>query len=112
MPMTLEGPSETFHCTVFDWGALLDIAVEFGWLPLGTVVDAEELKDFPGGVWDGNYQTNDMQRVLESDAAELADALERALKHISERDLLNDIRVAGVGLPGRVAQIRLSGPHQ
>jgi hypothetical protein len=38
--------------------------------------------------WDGNYDTNDGQRVTAEDAAALADALEQALPDVPSHDAL------------------------
>jgi hypothetical protein len=57
------------------WVDLLDIALENGWEPMGTVEPYGEA-DIE---WDGHYCSSDFQLVLEEDLLAIADALEKAI---------------------------------
>lgn len=57
------------------WHAVLTIAHEFGWQPEGT----EQPDGWSGEVWDGDYFSNDLQYVTDSDARSMATALEKAI---------------------------------
>src|SRR4051794_37756746 len=70
--MDLSGPGGDFEFNNMPWSHLLRLASMYGWEPAGTVLRGA--KDD----WDGNYFTNDGQRVKKEDAAHLADALEQA----------------------------------
>lgn len=76
-----------FHWTVYDWSNVLKLANEFGWQPAGTeapppVYDesGQIVYDSPSN-WEGDYFSNDSQRVTDDDAKQLAIALEAALFH-------------------------------
>jgi hypothetical protein len=78
-----------------NWCALLEVAFRCGWEPAGTIMARRDEK---GNVkivglyekvygreedsldWDGDYFCNEGQLVTAEDAANLADALERALQ--------------------------------
>jgi hypothetical protein len=87
MGMDLRGAGGNFRFPVHGWSAVLHLARDFGgWEPQGTeppeyyrqraLADGEPLD------WSGTYGTNDYQQVTEADARNLADALERALRHV------------------------------
>jgi hypothetical protein len=57
---------------VLGWWHLLNLACAYGWSPRGT-----EPSEGSGSDWDGNYFTNEGQRVTHDDAVALAGALER-----------------------------------
>ena len=82
MGMDLEGPGRYFRWTNLGWYDLLELAKEFGWVPIGTGPPRGTLK----AQWqhgrhpsDLDYYGNGGQRVYARDAAALANALERAL---------------------------------
>ena len=76
MGMDLEGPGRYFRWNNRAWYDLLELATEFGWVPMGTGPPRGTLK----AQWRHRlYYGNDGQRVYARDAAALADALERAL---------------------------------
>jgi hypothetical protein len=67
------------------WRRFLSLAFQYGWEPAGT--EAPDLpEDLQTSVdvkeWAGGYFSNDYQWVTDQDAANLADALERALPDI------------------------------
>ena len=84
------------------WASLLGLAMGYGWIPKGTILDYDEeyrMLGYPGLVddaeaqrelrveaeqlvrdWPGYYDTNSYQVVTPEDAHNLADALDRALK--------------------------------
>jgi hypothetical protein len=74
------------------WFYCLAVARAFGWEPQGTEApdqvtynaDGTTTPSFsmPPDQWDGNYVTNDWQFVTDSDAANLAAALDRAITAI------------------------------
>ena len=95
----------------FNWSAwrfLKKTALDFGWKPLGTVINPEasmivweedNLSEIEwhrikkgmervGETWEGNYDTNDTQTVTDQDAANLLQALTRA---INDQDFLESI---------------------
>jgi hypothetical protein len=83
------------------WRFLLDTARKFGWEPLGTVINledplsslkGEDLNDLEkqrikkgvekrGKGWDGIYTSNEEQIVITPDAANLLQALTRAINN-------------------------------
>jgi hypothetical protein len=80
---------------------MLGLAHQYGWEPAGTEPpEWRETFRHPDGTpiseglaeqfravaedWDGGYSTNDYQVVTDEDAANIADALERALEHIPD----------------------------
>ena len=90
MTMDLTGPGGDFGFTITSWEHLLKLASLSGWEPAGT------LPPEGAGSWDGNYFTNDGQRVADEDARALADALEAALPHIP--DLCGLVYYPGCGM--------------
>lgn len=64
--------------TAMGWYMCLKYAIEFGWIPEGTAAPI----DFPGQ-WQGDYCSNDFQRVTDSDARKLGEALLRAVAALS-----------------------------
>lgn len=90
------------------WKFLRDTAREFGWEPMGTVINLEDPLSPREGEgltdlekqrikkvveeqdkdWDGNYASNEDQIVTDPDAANLLQALTRA---INKRDFLTSI---------------------
>jgi hypothetical protein len=108
MGMDLSGKGGYFRFSQGRWGAVLKLAHEHGWEPAGTV-PPEFTVYAPDGVtvdevrtraerqsyanWEGGYFTNDTQVVSDEDAANIADALERALDDVpyggNGDDLLN-----------------------
>ena len=83
MGMDLEGPGRYCRWTNRAWFDLLELAKEFGWVPMRTGPPRGTRKaQWRRGLSRGNlydYCSNVGQRVYARDAAALADALERAL---------------------------------
>jgi hypothetical protein len=94
MTMDLTGPAGDFGFTNTAWEHLLRLASLAGWQPAGT------LPPEGAGDWDGNYFTNDGQRVGDEDARGLAEALERALPDVPDHDALGDKAFYHPALPG------------
>ncbi len=80
-----------FDCGWDDFKQLFKTGREYGWEPYGTVLDDYELRlrgleDDDGShkkmqeEWKGYYFSNDYQLVLEEDALNWREALERAMK--------------------------------
>ena len=93
MGMDLDGAGgiERFNNT--SWCKMLKLAYEYGWKPAGTepgqwinseTGEVDEQMSPDPDEWDGTYFTNDSQWVTEEDAANIADALERAVEDESD----------------------------
>jgi hypothetical protein len=106
MGMDLSGKGGDFRFSHQNWRAILELAHEYGWEPAGTKLP-EFIVYAPDGVtvdevgtraarqhhrnWDGGYFTNDLQVVDDKDAANIADALERALDDESDEGGRDDL---------------------
>ena len=95
MGMDLRGAGGAEWFSVTSWRKVLELAHEYGWKPAGTEpcrwYDAEtgeldEQMSPDPDEWDGTYFSNDLQYVTDEDAANIADALERALDDIPDFD--------------------------
>ena len=106
MGMDLSGKGGYFRFSNYGWRAALELAHEHGWEPAGT-----ELPDItvyaPDGVtvdevatraerklyatWDRGYFWNENQVVSDEDAANIADALERALDDVPDESAEDDL---------------------
>jgi hypothetical protein len=75
------------HLTMSLWSDFFRLAMEYGWEPMGTVSPYED-----NVVWDGGYFSNDFQLVTETDAANLANALEKAIRASPKRAFADWIR--------------------
>ena len=64
------------------WVKLLELAMRYGWRPMGTCPPSYFDSYKLNADWPGVYLTNDGQKVSRVDAFALADALERSLKDI------------------------------
>jgi hypothetical protein len=99
MGMDLSGKGGYFRFSRRTWRTILEQAHEYGWDPIGTKppefivyaqdgVTVDEVGTRAGrqyhGNWDGGYFTNDHQVVVDEDAANIADALERALGDVPD----------------------------
>jgi hypothetical protein len=91
MGMDLHGPGGRFHFSIFGWAKAMQLGVLYGWEPMGTQASCRSREsDSQGGefeedsedAWGGCYDTNDFQTVVEEDARNWADALERAMDDI------------------------------
>ena len=99
MGYDLKNANEQFRFSVTAWQCVLDLAAEFGWQAMGTVLSegtaklyltdegASEEKAIQETIrkWDGNYVGNNLQSVIDKDALNLANALENALKVIPDK---------------------------
>ena len=65
------------------WANMLYLANQYGWQPQGTVLS----DDTESGRWDGDYFGNEGQTITAEDANALADALEKALDDIPDREV-------------------------
>jgi hypothetical protein len=99
MGMNLSGKGGYFRFSFHGWRAAQELAHEHGWEPAGT--EPPEFKVYaPDGVtvdevatqayrqhyfdWGGGYFTHNHQVVSDEDAANIADALERALDDVPD----------------------------
>jgi hypothetical protein len=64
------------------WSSCFDLAIKYGWQPAGTAPPDD------CDVWNGGYFSNDFQKVEDSDARALGEALLRgiAMEEARERD--------------------------
>lgn len=69
-----------FRANVGAWGFLLDTAQKHGWKPAGTLAPEYMTSEAERAAWDGDYCSNDYQRVSDDDARNMAAALRKALR--------------------------------
>jgi hypothetical protein len=84
MSIHLMNETDEMHVAYSDWSQLLQLAEDYGWQPDGTIqmdLKTDEVRPERGG-----YFTSDYQRVTDTDAANMATALERALPDITGAD--------------------------
>jgi hypothetical protein len=74
----------SFH--FMDWGHVLELALHYGWTPLGTLDGNPETG---GKDWNGGYTSNSWQYVTPDDAINIANALQRALFDILDDYICN-----------------------
>jgi hypothetical protein len=83
----------TVICRTFSkqfWAKALELAISYGWQPMGTQPPSH-LDFYQLGVdWHGTYLTNDGQIVKAEDAVSLACALEKSLNDISDTNIKID----------------------
>lgn len=97
-------PKKTLGMSREAWCRILELAEDFGWNPVGTILPAwyQVEPDFSGydpHSWNGANVTGDGRLVLLEDALNLADALERAfLEYEPERTPVT----AEISVTGRV----------
>src|SRR5215211_4100011 len=94
MGMDLKGAGGIERFSNTSWRKILELAYEYGWKPQGTEPGqwydengelCKQLSPDPD-TWSGTYFSNECQWVTEEDAANIADALQRALDDISDFD--------------------------
>jgi hypothetical protein len=106
MGMDLRGEGGYFRSSHRAWGTALKLAWEHGWEPAGTkppeftvyasdgvTVDEVATRSWRHcyANWDGGYFSNDYQVVSDEDAANIADALERALDYVPDESAEDDV---------------------
>jgi hypothetical protein len=92
----MDGEDGHLHLNNATWREVLNIAHDYGWEPAGTEpgqwIDPEtgelieDLSPSPDE-WNGSYAANNAQWVTDADAANIADALERALQGDEELNI-------------------------
>jgi len=116
MGYDLKNANEQFRFSVTAWQCVLDLAAEFGWQAMGTVLSEGSAKLFftiedaskEGAIqeaireWDGNYVGNTLQSVIDKDALNLANALENALKVIPDKRKPEHNTLASLKDDGRI----------
>ena len=70
---SLKDDDDWFGFSNTGWAFFLNLAEKYGWIPQGTTLEDED-------DWDGCYDSADGQEVSDSDALQLAQALEAALQ--------------------------------
>ena len=73
-----------FDCSLQFYCRALELAQLNEWEPEGTTLPKWILERYGWQDWDGGYFTNDYQLVSETDAANLAQAIERGLNDIPD----------------------------
>ena len=94
MGMDLNGAGGYVRFSNTCWSKIRKLAYDYGWKPQGT--EPAQFYDENGGLikqlcpapdtWSGTYLSNDLQWVTDEDAANIADALQRALDDIPDFD--------------------------
>ena len=77
-----------FRWSLHYWEAVLDLAMRYGWRPVGTVSPQRAVVEHI--IWDGSYAANSGQTVTTEDAEMMAAALEKALPDIPSREAIVD----------------------
>jgi hypothetical protein len=93
------GRGVDFYFNNRHWRHILLLAHRYGWRPAGTELDLYltkiegmmEQDRHPDEDWDGTYFSNDLQWVTDEDAANIAQALERALEDIPDEDTVGEL---------------------
>jgi len=93
--LSIYGSCGEFAMSLRDWLRMLALAQRYGWQPEGTAAPDEmaveaELWEGDPAEWDGSYFPSYGQQVSDSDAKELATALEHALPDIPDHDAIGD----------------------
>ena len=73
MAYALYNGKSTFEWDAVEWRKVLELAKEYGWEPSGTLLEGHIARE-----WDGNYTSNERQKVTDRDAYNMASALRRA----------------------------------
>jgi hypothetical protein len=96
MGMSLSGTKRTLCMNLAAWSFTLCLAFDNGWRPRGTLPPIHGPYDGgqnPDAEWNAiNYSSNDGQLVDDQDAANLADALERALFALGNVEWADQLR--------------------
>ena len=98
----LLGTNSERHYSWGQWRALLELAYEYGWEPMGTV-HADDSN------WDGTYFANSGQFVRAEDSRGLAEAVSAAL---DDPDRKNKVRKRGTHLRNGVRSRRAKGARR
>ena len=102
MGYDLHGAGGAFHLNSTYWAKALEMAHKYGWKPEGTRPPELNITNPEGGPildWDGGYFWNEGQEVTDTDAKGIADALEKAMPDIPDRDVLEHKRSPTGGIP-------------
>jgi hypothetical protein len=98
MAMNLGGEQGTYRLTNKLWSMILDLAREHGWEPMGTdapvLIYDDESRREPIPSWNGTYFSNDFQIVKATDAANIAEALEKSLKLFPDKDMWTGVTLS------------------
>src|SRR5215204_5808731 len=95
MGMYLSGAGGYQRFSSTSWWKIFELAYDYGWKPQGTEPaqwydangELDKQMSFDPDTWNSNnYFTNDFQVVTETDAANIADALQQALDDIPDSD--------------------------
>ena len=83
MSYLLKNRQGELHVTTWHWRPLLRLAEKYGWEHPGTLRPFDYPKDKE---WNGNYWWNSGQIVTNEDAKNLAQALEKSLTHVPDKN--------------------------
>ena len=90
MGMDFSGAGGAFSMHCGSWCKALQLARQYGWQPAGTVAPDYGPEYPPLTDWNGEYVSNSYQEVTDSDAKNLADALDRALADVPRQNTIKD----------------------
>ncbi len=95
MTMDLTGPGGNLNFNHTSWRLLLDLAYDYGWRPTGTVPP-----DIDNSVeCRGYYDSNCGWKVPYEDAIGIAEALEKSLEDLPNRDVMPRTDKQVIGIP-------------
>lgn len=86
---TLKRRGECFRWKVGAWFKVLQLALAYGWQPMGTTPP----RGVPKASWEGGYLSNRRQQITATDAQQLAEALQRAVEDMSRKSPAKPKRV-------------------
>jgi len=95
MTMDLTGPGGDLHFNHTSWRLLLDLAYDYGWRPTGTVPPNRKRPD----EYRGYYDSNEGWKVTYEDAIGIAEALEKSLEDLPNRNVMPTTDKQVIGIP-------------
>ena len=101
MGYNFKNASENFRLNYFAWPCALTLAKNFGWKPMGTVLQKEAVR-IPDELdisddeyvkrtvknWKGDYNCSEFQLVIKEDALNLGRALKKAVEVIPDEKVI------------------------
>lgn len=99
MGYDLDGKGGWFRWQEFDWPNVLQLAIDHGWKPQGTVLYSGKGKRKVAS-WCRAYDSNDGQTVVDADACLMGEAIEKALAVYAVRPRKKELAKFVRGLGG------------
>jgi len=98
------------------WFAVLELAYQYGWQPMGTELKYDKYGHDRSSDWNGDYRLNCGQTITPQDARRIADALERALPDVPAEEAVTAKMTTYEGARARSCQadqpvILIAGPN-